>query len=769
MAVNHFFYDLQSDTKITPFASAVFDGKYTSKQLEALVDTLKISPLPSLSWNVMQPSPVVSDTSGWLKQYSIVPEEDSTLVKSLLGFLTQFKKATIVHPVLVPGLHIVVDPSVFSFESKGGALNTLTINDPSPIITNGENYGLYNAHFTSTDMPTFTVVADISLDPMNTSMEIAKNRIYTKLSILKYAETIGAIPYSPLVRRVTESEVNYTIKISPVAGKRQVDLINTPVAMFISRTPGVVYSLSNYIHKRIMSSSNYYAICTEILNNMEHLVRQYITGLKIPEDGKNFFWPIYATANDIALVGLEEKHTSINPFRQLYVYKWGTDSNIMNVINLIEKVIKSQDKSLQTWQEQLIKTRVRSIEAPEEYIRECLKSILLYIVYITVDEEMRVIQSLAEKNLGVQNAVMKMRDILKEDTSRLIQRPLTTSTSVSQPKEDLIPMNLASWYVDTRDVTEGNFVDKFVGSGGFKYTTKDNVQYLTTGGRTWICGPSRYISSTPVQLPRNPKKLTVMIGDVMDICFNLKPGSVVMAASNFHGFEMTSNGQKWTEHDIRDYPSDPTQGPYAQLAFLPQLIRRVDEVRKSGKLPVSMLADLERIGVKTTESGWAVVKDAQKRSPDDFTVYPHVKSIISLSDVVLGGKTGNVFKMPLIPSMEEFKKRKRPTMYIMMAAALDLTFDLSAEWARIFLRAGYLNLFNAAIDVNAPQVMLTLLGGGVFKNNYEEIFNAIKWAWAHCKSQYTGEIILNLYDTITERGLFRHLENLKALLGEQTV
>ena len=420
------FYD--PIPKISVFPDSVkFDGKFTLGALETLLKRFNVR-RPELSWDTIPKLMTAIDEDKWRQRYEISTTKESTLTKALLYHLQGMGK----FPVIIPGLFMVADMQVLSFEKMGKPIS-IHITDPLPIVTNGEYSGLYNAHLETQDS-LLSVIIDISLDPAAKTMDIAKNRIFTRAITLEYAASIRAIPSRPFASRVVQSDANYMIQDRvDGAGGRHMDIINGPVSTFISKTSGSIYSASDYIHKKLYSSANYYANSIEILVNMDQVITAYVTTLSIPPDGQNFFWPVLAGVKDFVLVrspvgtggpkgtGSEgpEKEFSYNPFSSFYVYKWGCDSPIVNLGNYFEKsMVAPKDpnnipESVVQWAIPiLIKTYTGK---PTGWIanvtREYLRSLFMYLISQAIDIEL---QSLTE--------TLEIRRRLKEDIERMITR-----------------------------------------------------------------------------------------------------------------------------------------------------------------------------------------------------------------------------------------------------------------------------------------------------------------------------------------------------------
>lgn len=227
--------------------------------------------------------------------------------------------------------------------------------------------------------------------------------------------------------------------------------------------------------------------------------------------------------------------------------------------------------------------------------------------------------------------------------------------------------------------------------------------------------------------------LQFVFGDVRDVVSSKKfDRALFQVASNFGALEFMSRDMSLADHLISWYPADHTQGPSIQVSALPQLLARHFFLP-----PVDMLAPLKRpYNVRSTASGWA---DLCKASPPDADAVSKVGSwLVERTDVV--------FKHPEEP---EIPRAEQNQVSLVMSSAYDFTCPAphAEEWAQVFLRAAYLNLFTAAIELRSEKVVMTLLGGGVFGNPKGKIAEAIAWAASHAPwpAGHLPQFYMNLF------------------------
>lgn len=276
---------------------------------------------------------------------------------------------------------------------------------------------------------------------------------------------------------------------------------------------------------------------------------------------------------------------------------------------------------------------------------------------------------------------------------------------------------------------------------------------LTKTGEKLVCGPQNLVSIAPLYTQITPRiTITPIYGDIRTILPTLLNGSVVMCASNFNGLEFTHPNQ--TDHMISEYPNDHTQGPTVQLACLPQLVWRWNNV---GRVNL-----LENLPLDMTAGGWATMKPNTPMidydSPEEYTKY---RAITARSSVM--GAPGTIVNL-------------------LIAAALDMSpaFNRAAagaknilkSWMRYFLRAAYIATLESAAINKSKEIILTPIGSGVFNNPFEEVIYALAWALTHFnipgRLHKDVSIRMNLYAPRENAGAYLNALNM-FLAGDITI
>jgi hypothetical protein len=212
------------------------------------------------------------------------------------------------------------------------------------------------------------------------------------------------------------------------------------------------------------------------------------------------------------------------------------------------------------------------------------------------------------------------------------------------------------------------------------------------------------------------------------------PGSLFQVASQFNCLE--SPGAFVT--DVASYIHDPTQGPRASISAFPgTLVRHYAAPAPEGRRfvqetdgrQIELLADV-------AEAGLAAVRNGYLRAPEIADPAAFARALeerfedirIGVHDgieVVLGHDwEGAVEGAPHRTIAQVLTSTIAAGMY----GDLDEADRAFAAICRQLQRAAYLGTLLAAAALGKERVALTLIGGGVFANPIEVIWEAILWA-----------------------------------------
>jgi len=229
--------------------------------------------------------------------------------------------------------------------------------------------------------------------------------------------------------------------------------------------------------------------------------------------------------------------------------------------------------------------------------------------------------------------------------------------------------------------------------------------------------------------PRN-MSLGVMYkdGGISQLESEAPPGSVFQVASNFHAFEQTMPDSSPESVMLSSYFDDHTQGPAAVLPTSLDLVTRrylfrggeyTDAKLLSGRWPLDMLQKLHSRGVRITVGGWADITNANEPNfaSEAFDLVNCVGAVVVKNALITRDSLGR--------EASGFNQR----IHQVLTSTLDTTFYNSRVWMNIFLMAAYINTLSAARDLQATNVHLTLIGGGVLENPISSIFAAMAVAF----------------------------------------
>ena len=239
----------------------------------------------------------------------------------------------------------------------------------------------------------------------------------------------------------------------------------------------------------------------------------------------------------------------------------------------------------------------------------------------------------------------------------------------------------------------------------------------------------------PVGQPA-PARLAVLLGsgpltDVGALQALAPPGTLFQVASQFNCLE--SPGPYLVP--VADYLRDPTQGPRASISAFPGTLLRhyaapgPDGARfvQTGARQLDLLRDALPAGVARVRDGYLIdenVRDPEGLVPALEAGFERIRVGVHAGvQVVLGYDfAGRVEGAPRIAQVftstwaTSYSHRKS-----VRASAREAT-------CRLLLRAAYLGTLLAAAGLSQRAVVLTAIGGGVFKNPHPLIWEAILWA-----------------------------------------
>lgn len=210
------------------------------------------------------------------------------------------------------------------------------------------------------------------------------------------------------------------------------------------------------------------------------------------------------------------------------------------------------------------------------------------------------------------------------------------------------------------------------------------------------------------------------------------PGTVFQVASQFNCLE--SPGAYIA--DVADYVHDPTQGPRASISAWPGTLVRhyaapaVDGshfVQSAAGSQIDLLAEVCDPGVAAVRSGYLrgdgiadprALADALEARFDAIRIGVHDGVEVALGYDWAGGVDGARTIAQVFTS----------TLAAGMYGSLDDGDAAAIAICRQLQRAAYLGTLLAAAALGHPRVVLTLIGGGVFANPIQLIWDAIGWA-----------------------------------------
>jgi len=221
-------------------------------------------------------------------------------------------------------------------------------------------------------------------------------------------------------------------------------------------------------------------------------------------------------------------------------------------------------------------------------------------------------------------------------------------------------------------------------------------------------------------------------------------GSMFQVASNFNGVECISEGSSPdTPNFTTSYFYDHTQGPAASISAGAAAVARVHGAfynkdadpstwGQTATHQIEMLGDVKEYF--NVVNGYVCNNESTTLLPKD------PKDLIAIEDSVKVLVHANVDAMYGKYDYEHIDRCKSQMICQTFCAALNMAQGMSG-WrnknlpdtpakAQLLLRAAYRGTFYAAEMYKCKKIYLTLIGGGVFGNNQEDIVKAILNAYA---------------------------------------
>lgn len=259
-------------------------------------------------------------------------------------------------------------------------------------------------------------------------------------------------------------------------------------------------------------------------------------------------------------------------------------------------------------------------------------------------------------------------------------------------------------------------------------------------GLKWIAGPQGYVECTSHrgdQGAGHDVSVEYRHEDVGNLLMNADPDTTFLVASNFNALEFSYAEEIVESHSISSYCHDRTQGPRVQTACFPQLLARWAFYERQPEIAGHAL----QYGVTVAESGWLVIDEKAQMPPETYCGV--IRPWAARSAVVCNGADYNTSLYAIADESVP------PTpVWLVMSAAVDMSYHTSGgiaalQWAAYVLRVAYLGVFQHAIRVGSPRVVLTFIGGGVFRNPKTNIWIAMGWAAYHApRSKLPKNIVI---------------------------
>ena len=320
---------------------------------------------------------------------------------------------------------------------------------------------------------------------------------------------------------------------------------------------------------------------------------------------------------------------------------------------------------------------------------------------------------------------------------------------------------------DRRQVAEAEAAVRADPGQAFTFDTA-GAATLSAGGRTWHAG-TFHVAAIGVLRARAAAarvaaavskarvRLFVIDGanlatDIGSLQANGGSDTLFQVASQFNCLE--APGPYVTP--VEQYFNDPTQGPRASIAAFPgTLLRHYAAPASEGRRFVQttdghqldLLTDVCDPGVARVRNGYLMA--AGIADPEAFAArlegrFDSIRvGVHDGVEIVLGADWDGAVAGP---------ERRRITQVFTSTIAGGLVGGLAGGFAgtravgsfeticRQLLRAAYLGTLLAAVSLGRTRVVLTLIGGGVFRNPIPLIWDAIQWALGQIEPLVAGDL-----------------------------
>jgi hypothetical protein len=252
--------------------------------------------------------------------------------------------------------------------------------------------------------------------------------------------------------------------------------------------------------------------------------------------------------------------------------------------------------------------------------------------------------------------------------------------------------------------------------------------------------------------PTNSVKLNVYYRDTYDshtelfdtsgLQYNAKPGTLFQVASNFNCLENASKKTNvFNGYLITGQMTDTTQGPSASAGAAFGAILRLIKHKAE---PINLLTDTP---IKQNNGK---VEYNNERKLDISTINPeHIRVGLHRNVTACFVRDGINFAF----------NAKGPKINQVFTSTCICDNNTPNQLSRILLEAAYDATYLCAIITKAPEVVLTMIGGGVFNNNHGVIIDAIMRAHNKYAPYLVKECIVKLPIYVpTPYAIIKHLK-----------
>lgn len=284
-------------------------------------------------------------------------------------------------------------------------------------------------------------------------------------------------------------------------------------------------------------------------------------------------------------------------------------------------------------------------------------------------------------------------------------------------------------------------------TSAFDYDSQGNATLLGqyAAGR-FRCAPLR-----AMEAPGGGRlRLWVVVGasyltDIGALQALAPPGSLFQVASQFNCLE--SPGPYLVK--VSRYFSDPTQGPRASISTFPGTLLRhyaVPFVQQDPEPQLNLLRAVTLPGVARVDNGYLLAANITQPATFASLLHDHFDELqVGLHEgvqVVLGANwDGPVQGQPRIAQV--FTSTIAAGGY----SKVNIKDPVWQDIVRQLQRAAYLGTLKAAVATGQRRAVLTMIGGGVFGNPLEIIWDSLVWA---CRQLENSELTVIVNARILE-------------------